>query len=118
MEVAKAAGATSAGYVMLRLPLEIKELFTEWLDAHAPDKAKRVLDLVRGLRDGRLNDASFGKRMTGGGPYAALINQRFHLATKRLDLGERDWRYDLSLFKRPAKPLAMHKIDDRQMTLL
>jgi DNA repair photolyase len=118
LEAALAAGATGAGYGLLRLPLEIKDLFTEWLDAHAPDKAKRVLDLVRSVRDGRLNDPSFGRRMRGQGPYAELINQRFHLATKRLGLGQRDRRFDLSLFKRPAKPIVMPRADDRQMTLL
>ncbi len=118
LEAAKAAGAGGAGYVLLRLPLEIKDLFTEWLDAHAPGKAKRVLDLVRSVRDGRLNDPNFGSRMRGQGPYAELINQRFHLATRRLGLESRDWRYDTSLFKRPAKPIVMPKADDRQMTLL
>jgi DNA repair photolyase len=73
---------------------------------------------VRSVRDGRLNDPSFGRRMRGQGPYAELINQRFHLATKRLGLGQRDRRFDLSLFKRPAKPIVMPRADDRQMTLL
>ena len=118
LEAAKAAGADGAGYVLLRLPLEIKDLFTEWLDAHAPGKAKRVLDLVRSVRDGRLNDPNFGSRQRGQGPYAELINQRFHLATRRLGFKERDWRFDTSLFKRPAKPVVMPKADDRQMTLL
>jgi len=118
LEAAREAGADGAGYVLLRLPLEIKDLFIEWLEAHAPDKARRVLDLVRSVRDGRLNDPSFGSRMRGQGPYAELINQRFHLATKRLGYRERDWRFDLSLFKRPAKPVVMPKADDRQMTML
>jgi DNA repair photolyase len=118
LEAAKAAGADGAGYVLLRLPLEIKDLFTEWLDAHAPGKAKRVLDLVRSVRNGRLNDPNFGSRQRGQGPYAELINQRFHLASKRLGYRERDWRFDLSLFKRPAKPVALPRADDRQMTLL
>jgi DNA repair photolyase len=118
LETAREAGAEGAGYVLLRLPLEIKDLFIEWLEAHAPDKARRVLDLVRSVRDGRLNDPSFGSRMRGQGPYAELINQRFHLATRRLGFTERDWRFDTSLFKRPAKPVVMPKADDRQMTLL
>ena len=117
LAAAKEAGASSAGYVLLRLPLEIKDLFTEWLEAHAPAKAKHVLDLVRDTRAGRLNDASFGRRMTGQGTYAQLIHQRFELATKRLDLHERDWRYDLSLFKPPARPAAPSKTDARQLAL-
>ncbi len=118
LEAAKDAGASSAGYVLLRLPLEIKDLFAEWLEAHVPNKAKRVLELVRQTRDGRLNDASFGRRMTGQGNYAALIGQRFELATRKLGLVERDWRYDLTLFKRPAKPAALPRPDDRQLSLL
>jgi DNA repair photolyase len=117
LAAAKEAGATSAGYVLLRLPLEIKDLFTEWLEAHAPAKAKHVLDLVRDTRAGRLNDASFGRRMTGQGTYAQLIHQRFELATKRLDLNERDWRYDLSVFKPPARPAPPSKTDARQLAL-
>ena len=118
LEAAKDAGASSAGYVLLRLPLEIKDLFAEWLEAHVPNKAKRVLELVRQTRDGRLNDASFGRRMTGQGNYAALIGQRFELATRKLGLVERAWRYDLTLFKRPAKPAALPRPDDRQLSLL
>ncbi len=118
LEAARDAGAEGAGYVLLRLPLEIKDLFIEWLDAHAPGKAKRVLDLVRSVRDGRLNDPNFGSRQCGQGPYAELINQRFRLATRRLGFKERDWRFDTSLFKRPAKPVVMPRADDRQMTLL
>jgi DNA repair photolyase len=117
LAAAKEAGATSAGYVLLRLPLEIKDLFTEWLEAHAPAKARHVLDLVRDTRAGRLNDASFGRRMTGQGTYAQLIHQRFELATKKLGLHERDWRYDLTLFKPPARPAPPSKADTRQLAL-
>jgi DNA repair photolyase len=117
LAAAKEAGASSAGYVLLRLPLEIKDLFTEWLEAHAPAKAKHVLDLVRDTRAGRLNDASFGRRMTGQGTYAQLIHQRFELATKKLGLHERDWRYDLSLFKPPARPAPPSRTDTRQLAL-
>jgi len=77
-----------------------------------------VLDLVRDTREGKLNDATFGRRMTGQGSYAQLIAQRFELATKKLGLDERDWRYDLSLFKPPAKPAPPAQGDDRQLSLL
>jgi DNA repair photolyase len=112
------AGATSAGHVLLRLPLEIKDLFVEWLEAHAPAKAKHVLDLVRDTRAGKLNDATFGRRMVGQGNYAALIHKRFELASRKLGLGARDWHYDLSLFKPPRRPAAPARSDDRQLSLL
>ncbi len=80
------AGATEAGYILLRLPLEVKDLFTEWLHAHYPDRARKVLSLVRDTRGGQLNDAAFGRRMRGNGPYAALIAARFEVAVRRLGL--------------------------------
>jgi DNA repair photolyase len=103
LEAARDSGARSAGYTLLRLPLEIKDLFDEWLDAHAPLRKKRVLDLIRQSRDGKLNHAEFGKRFVGSGPYAALLNARFLKARKRLGLTRNDWSYDLSLFKPPPQ---------------
>ena len=73
LEAARDAGANRAGYVVLRLPREVRELFLEWLSVHAPNKAKRVVSLLQGMRAGRLNDPNFGSRMTGAGPYADLI---------------------------------------------
>jgi len=118
LAAAAEAGATSAGHVMLRLPLEIKDLFVEWLEAHAPGKAKHVLDLVRDTRAGKLNDATFGRRMVGQGRYAELIHKRFELASRKLGLGLRDWHYDLSLFKPPKRKPAPARPDDRQLSLL
>ncbi|MGH6959780.1 MAG: PA0069 family radical SAM protein, partial [Dongiaceae bacterium] len=73
LEAAVAAGATAASYNVLRLPLEIKDLFREWLEAHVPGRAQHVLDLIRDLRGGALYDSTFGKRMRGEGPYAELL---------------------------------------------
>jgi DNA repair photolyase len=81
---AREAGAAEAAYVLLRLPLEVEPLFREWLEAHAPGMAKRVLNRLRDSRGGRLNDPRFGSRMLGEGPYAELIGQRFRLAHRRL----------------------------------
>jgi DNA repair photolyase len=81
---AHTAGAREAGYVLLRLPLEVRDIFAEWLRAHHPDKFKRVLSLMRGAREGKLYDARFGGRMTGSGPYAWLIGRRFEAAAARL----------------------------------
>lgn len=103
LERAAEAGATSAGYVMLRLPLEIKDLFREWLEAHVPDKAAHVMTLVRAMRGGKDYDANWGSWMTGGGPYADMIGQRFRLATRRLKLNSRRFPLDAAQFLRPAR---------------
>ncbi|MET0292896.1 MAG: PA0069 family radical SAM protein [Steroidobacteraceae bacterium] len=86
LEKAVAAGARRAGYVLLRLPHELRELFSEWLQVHHPGKAAHVLSLIAQLRDGKLNDSEFGTRMTGNGVYAALLRRRFSLAKQRLGL--------------------------------
>ncbi len=80
------AGAIGAGYVVLRLPLEIKDLFSEWLAAKLPDRAERVMSLVRQMRGGREYDAQWGRRMKGEGPIAELIGQRFKMACRRFGL--------------------------------
>lgn len=77
------AGASGAGYTLLRLPLEIKDLVIEWLELNAPDRKDKVLNHVRSIRGGALNVAEFGARMKGQGPYAEIIRQRFRLACKK-----------------------------------
>lgn len=104
LAAAHAAGATSAAYVLLRLPFEIKDLFAQWLETHVPLKAKHVLSLVRDVRGGRLNDPNFGTRMRGDGPYAELIAERFRLACTRLGLGDRYWHFDTTRFRVPPAP--------------
>ncbi|HWW19706.1 MAG TPA: PA0069 family radical SAM protein [Steroidobacteraceae bacterium] len=83
IEAAAQAGAIQAGYVLLRLPHELKELFREWLDEHFPDRAEHVMSLIRAARGGRENDARFGARMMGTGAWAQLLRDRFALACKR-----------------------------------
>lgn len=78
-----AAGAQSVGYVLLRLPHELKDLFRQWLDTHMPDRAEHVMSLIRSTRDGRDNDPRFGSRMVGNGAWAQLLRDRFALACKR-----------------------------------
>jgi DNA repair photolyase len=102
VEAAAAAGAHSVSWTLLRLPLEIKDLFTEWLEAHHPLRAKRVLDMVRECRDGALYRAEFGTRMHGSGPYATLIRQRVKAAAKRFGVSGYRWEVDTSLFKVPV----------------
>ncbi len=99
-----AAGASSAGYVMLRLPYEVKTLFREWLETHFPDSAAHVMARVADLRAGRDNDPCFGTRMSGQGAFAALVRQRFKMACRRLGLDDRhDLRLPTQLFQRPAR---------------
>lgn len=81
---AYALGAREAGYVMLRLPLEVRDLFKEWLLTHFPDRFRHVMALVQSMRTGKENDATWGKRMTGTGPYAWMIGRRFETACARL----------------------------------
>ncbi|MBR0650788.1 PA0069 family radical SAM protein [Roseomonas terrae] len=112
LERAAAAGASHAGYVLLRLPLEIKELFEEWLARHMPDRAARVLSLIRQTRGGALYDSRFGVRQKGTGAYADLLAQRFAVAAKRLGLERRGGGVgglDCSQFRVPAVPGAEPK---------
>ena len=104
LAAAKEAGASSAIHVLLRLPLEIKDLFQEWLQAHAPDRADRILSLVRQTRGGALNVSRFGERMRGTGPYADLIAHRFALACRRTGLDKRSYDLDTSRFRVPPGP--------------
>ncbi|HET6655695.1 MAG TPA: PA0069 family radical SAM protein [Gammaproteobacteria bacterium] len=103
LERAAAAGATSANYVLLRLPYELKALFADWLHAHLPERAEHVLSLIRNMRDGELNQADFGTRMRGSGRYTEMIAQRFTLARRRYGLHRRDTMpLDSSRFRVPS----------------
>ncbi len=101
LEEAAKAGASSAGYVVLRLPREIKDLFREWLHAHFPDRATRVMSIVRQMRNGRDYDPEWGKRQKGEGPYARLIADRFTRALRRLGLDKPRLPLDTTQFRRP-----------------
>lgn len=101
LQRAAEAGAVGAGYVALRLPLEIKDLFEEWLEADHPDRARRVMSLVRQMRGGAAYQSEFGKRMTGEGPVAEAMRQRFRLAKRRFGLDRPLPPLDLSQFAPP-----------------
>lgn len=103
LEAARDAGATSAGYIMLRLPLEVKDLFQEWLAASVPERASRVMSLVRAMRDGLDYDPKWGERMTGNGPIAEALADRFRLACKRLGLNKPQPPLDTAQFKPPPR---------------
>jgi DNA repair photolyase len=106
LERAAAAGARAAGFILLRLPLEIKDLVREWLEAHQPNRAGRVFTLLRSMRGGKDYDAAFGKRMKGEGPYAMMLAKRFALATERLGLDKPAPPLETSLFAPPRKERA------------
>ncbi len=101
LAAARAAGADGANYVLLRLPLEVEGLFREWLETHYPDSAAHVMQRVRDCREGRTNDARFGSRLLGSGPFAELIAQRFRLACKRLGY-QPERPLDATRFHRPV----------------
>ncbi len=107
LEAASEAGARSAGYVLLRLPLEIAELFEEWLVAHFPERAEHVMSLIRQSRGGKNYDSRFGSRMRGEGAFADLLAQRFALARKRFGLDRRRFELDCSQFTAPGQQLTL-----------
>jgi DNA repair photolyase len=104
LAAARSAGAVEAGYVALRLPLEIKTLFREWLEAECPDRARRVISLVQSMHGGRDYTGEFGLRQKGSGPYAEQIAQRFRLAARRLGLNEERLDLRTDLFTPPVPP--------------
>src|SRR5262245_6395109 len=103
LKAAADAGATTAGRIVVRLPYGVKDLFSDWLEAHFPDRKDKVLNRVRAMRDGKLNDPNFGSRMSGKGPFAESIHQMFDLHRRRLGL---TCKPDLSVdaFTRPSGP--------------
>ena len=102
LETDAAAGASSAGYVLLRLPREVNPLFQNWLSNHEPGRATHVMSLVRQMRGGRDYDSTFGSRMRGEGPLADLLEKRFALARKRFGLDRKTASLDCSLFTPPV----------------
>lgn len=104
LQAAADAGATSAGYIVLRLPWEVSPLFQQWLSAHFPDRADRVMGRIRDMRGGKDYKAEFGTRMRGEGVWADLLKQRFNAAMRKTGLNKRQQdfgRLDCSQFRRP-----------------
>jgi len=105
LDAATARGAGAAGYILLRLPLEIASLFEEWLQTHYPGKARHVMSLIRQSRGGKAYQAEWGTRMRGTGAYAEMLRVRFEKAIHRLGLDQRReaWQLDCSRFRAPGK---------------
>ena len=111
LKAAFAAGAREAGYVLLRLPLEVRDIFKDWLETDYPDRAAKVMSLIRSTRDGKDSDSTWGRRMTGSGPYAWTIGRRFELACQRIGLNVNRKKLATDKFMRPPRP-------GEQLTLL
>src|SRR5512143_4057888 len=103
LSAAADCGARTAGYVLLRLPLEIKDLFREWLETNEPDRAKHVMSLVRQMRGGKDYDAQWNTRMRGTGPYAEMLSRRFHMAVKRFNLNRDSKPLSVAKFRKPPR---------------
>jgi len=114
LEASAKAGAKTAGYVLLRLPHEIKQIFEDWLHRHFPERARHVLELVRETRAGALYDAKYGQRMSGTGAYADLLARRFDRAARQFGLQERP-ELDCSAFVAPMA--ARRGFAEAQMSL-
>ncbi|MEZ4400135.1 MAG: PA0069 family radical SAM protein [Kofleriaceae bacterium] len=102
LAAARGAGASYASFVVLRLPHELREIFDDWLRTHVPDRAERVLSLLRQMRGGQLYDSDFAQRMRGTGPYAQLLERRFTVARDRLGFSPTPARLDVSQFVPPS----------------
>ncbi|MBY0341981.1 MAG: PA0069 family radical SAM protein [Rhodocyclaceae bacterium] len=113
MAAAVEAGASNTWYTLLRLPHELSPLFRDWLDTHAPGRARHVMSLIRQMRGGKDYDSDFATRMRGEGEYARLLQQRYRIAAKRLDITRHKeaWpQLDCSLFIKPTKPSAQGEL--------
>jgi DNA repair photolyase len=106
LDAAAAVGVSGAGYVMLRLPLEVRDLFREWLMANYPDRYRHVFKLIREMRGGKDYDSTWGKRMKGSGPYAWMIGRRFEVACEKLGLNAERAKLATEHF-RPPHPAAV-----------
>jgi DNA repair photolyase len=101
LDAAQAAGVREAGYVLLRLPLELRDLFREWLKANYPERERHVFKLIREMRGGKDYDSTWGKRMKGTGPYAWMIGRRFEMACEKLGLNQSKLSLSTSHFRAP-----------------
>lgn len=102
LEAAAARGAKRAGYVMLRLPYGLKEIFSKWLEQHYPERKDKVLNHIRDVRGGKLNDSRFGKRMRGEGHYADQVSAMFKIHTRRLGMNQSGFTLSADRFRDPG----------------
>ncbi len=108
LEAAARAGARNAGFTLVRLPLAVAPLFQDWLERHYPDRKDKILERIRAMRGGRLNDSRFGVRMGGEGPHVAMIARLFRASARRVGLNQQSW---------PVSPDAFCPPGPRQLSL-
>ncbi len=101
LDAAHAAGVREAGYVLLRLPLELRDLFREWLKENYPEREKHVFKLIRDMRGGKDYDSAWGTRMKGTGPYAWMIGRRFEVACEKLGMNVKRTQLTTEHFRKP-----------------
>jgi DNA repair photolyase len=101
LEAAATAGVKEAGYVLLRLPLELRDLFREWLRENYPDREKHVFKLIRDTRGGKDYDSTWGVRQKGTGPYAWMLGRRFEVACEKLGLNKEKRKLTVRYFRSP-----------------
>jgi len=101
LEAAREAGAVNAGYTLIRLPHEVKDLFKEWLAKHFPDRAQHVMSIIKQMHNGKEYDSSFGQRMRGQGKFADLLEMRFKIACSRFQLNQTSYSLNTKNFQRP-----------------
>jgi DNA repair photolyase len=114
LEAAAAAGVREAGYVLLRLPLEVRDIFVEFLEREYPDRAKHVMSVIRSMRGGKDYDSSWGQRMRGDGPFAWQIGRRFEIAARRLGLNQERVKLRTDLFAPPGSGAQLDLFGDKQ----
>ena len=114
LEAATAAGVREAGYVLLRLPLEVRDIFKEFLEREYPDRAKHVMSVIRSMRGGKDYDSEWGRRMRGDGPYAWQIGRRFEMAARRFGLNQDKLRLRTDLFTAPGSEAQLDLFGKRQ----
>ena len=110
LDAAHAAGVREAGYVLLRLPLELRDLFREWLKENYPEREKHVFKLIRDMRGGKDYDSTWGTRMKGTGPYAWMIGRRFEVACEKLGMNVKRTQLTTEHFRKP-------KLESEQLSL-
>ena len=103
LKQARSAGATQAAYTIVRLPHGVKDLFKEWLEQHFPDRKEKVLNRIRDIRDGKLNESEFGERFHGKGEFAGQIRNMFNINVKKLGLNEKKLQLSTKYFQRPQE---------------
>lgn len=107
LQAAREAGATHAGFTPVRLPLSVAPLFEQWLENHFPDRKERVLNRIRSMRGGKLNDPNFSSRMKGEGEFAGLLSQMFHAQVRKLGLNRERLSLSTAHFAKPGEQLGL-----------